>query len=94
MNFFNRLILMITVLLAFSLTAHASQKSCSLDPPANSYRCFDPIEGAEAPKTLCLVYIPDDGRGIACVELWYHTDDQCEWNLVVPRVCEDTKRHE
>ena len=80
---------MITILLMGCLTAHASQESCSLDPPANSYQCFDLTEGAAAPMTSCMVYIPDDGRGIACMELWYHTDVLCEWNLLVPRVCED-----
>ena len=85
MNVLNKLILMITILLACSLTAHANSQICELPPPENSVKCWQPNSDAQVRRSCCIVH--HNNTGMPCTELWCHTPDQCSWELLVPPVC-------
>ena len=85
MNFINKLILMIAILLLCGLTANANQQLCDLEPPKNTVECVSASADAEVQRTCCLVHHNNNGE--PCTELWCHTPDQCSWELLVPPVC-------
>ena len=88
MNFINKYMLCIVVLLFCSLIGAAVQAACDLPPPAppeNIISCWIPMPDAKVPRTCCLVHHKNTGE--PCTELWCHTPDQCSWELLVRPQC-------